>query len=100
MSDIVTQYAQDLLIECGWSLADLDDKLAKNTLRLMADSCGRPGDYLSRIKTSFRVAREAARLAELHQGEKAKDAHGASIRARYAELIHKAFVASDAQNKW
>lgn len=85
MSDIVTQYAQDLLIECGWSLADLDDKLGRATIRIWADSCGRPGDCLASLKTSFRVAREAARLISEHNRQE--------IQARFADSFSK-------PNKW
>lgn len=87
--ETLTQYAQDMLIECGWNMADVDERLARQTMRAMADSCGRPGDYVSSLKQSFRVAREAARLVADHDREAARVKTAADIRHRFADFFPK-----------
>lgn len=79
--ETVKQYAQDLLVECGWDRKAIDNKVSVDWLRQMADVD--PAEWKSKLWTALRIARETERVLINRE----------TVRDRYQEFFPK-------RNEW
>lgn len=76
-AEVVKQYAQDQLVECGWDRDELNTRLARQTLTQIAN--GDPHGIVDKLVAYARIIRETERIILGRE----------SVKQQYGELWPK-----------